>query len=423
MPSPLVAKQLDSYRQATARTNIWEGSVRSSKTVSSLLAWLQFTRHGPPGNLLMVGRTERTLRRNVIDPLVEWLGDKRCRYVAGAGELHLLGRKVYIAGANDETSQEKIRGLTLVGAYVDEVSTVPESFWTMLMSRLSIAGARVFGTTNPDSPGHWLKRDWLDRAGLHLTGNGTLHHRSDEDALDLARFSFRLADNPHLPQDYLASLEREFVGLWHRRLILGEWVIAEGAIYDMFDPERHVVAQLPQLVRIVATGIDYGTRNPFHAVQLAQATDGRLVVTREYRHDPSTARRQKTDAEFAQALSAWHQGNQPGWTVVDPSAASFKLQLHQDGHPGVRDARNEVVDGIRLVSSLLARDQLVIHESCQGLLDELPGYSWDDKAAEKGEDKPIKVQDHGCDALRYAIATTRHIWQPHLKRPLQEATP
>lgn len=420
--APLVGKQLTSYRKATARINLWEGSVRSSKTVSSLLAWLWFTRNGPAGNLLMVGRTERTLRRNVIDPLVEMLGDTRCRYVAGSGELHLLGRKVYIAGANDETAQEKIRGLTLIGAYVDEVSTVPESFWTMLSSRLSLAGAKLFGTTNPDSPGHWLKKKWLDRGRLHVTGDGTVRHHDDEDTLDLARFSFRLTDNPHLPEDYLAALDREHVGLWRRRLILGEWVIAEGAIYDMYDPVRHVITDLPKLDRTVAVGIDYGTRNPFAALELALDTTGRLVVSREYRHDPSTARRQLTDADFSARLGQWYAEHQPQWTVVDPSAASFKLQLHRDGVRSVVDADNTVLDGIRLVSSLLGNGQLVIHESCTGLIDELPGYSWDDKAAERGEDKPVKVDDHSCDALRYAVATTEQIWRPHLAPPARRDT-
>ena len=79
--SPLTGKQLESVRHATARLDIWEGSVRSSKTISSLIAWLKFVRNAPPGNLLMAGKTERTLKRNILDPLTEMLGDQRCRLV------------------------------------------------------------------------------------------------------------------------------------------------------------------------------------------------------------------------------------------------------------------------------------------------------------------------------------------------------
>lgn len=418
MMEPLVGKQADSVALATCRLNVWEGSVRSSKTVSSLVAWLDFVLHGPAGPLLMVGRTERTLRRNVIDPLTDMLGERRCRYIAGAGELWLLGRRVYVAGANDERAQEKIRGLTLAGAYVDEVSTIPESFWTMLLSRLSLSGARLLGTTNPDTPAHWLLQRYLGRAKLHLTGNGTLHRHHDPERLNLARFSFRLGDNPHLPADYLAALEAEYVGLWYRRYVLGEWVIAAGAVYDMFDPARHVAATLPPISQVLGWGVDYGTANPTHAVELALTTDGRLAVTREWRHDPAHAGRQLSDADQATALAAWAGPARPRWVAVDPSAASFRLTLHQAGWGGLQPADNEVADGIRLVASLLATDQLLIHESCTGLLEELPSYSWDDKAAQRGEDKPVKADDHGCDALRYAAATLHPHWYDRLARRL-----
>src|SRR5690606_26825491 len=146
---------------ATARTNVWEGSVRSGKTIASLLAWLLYVRQGPAGNLAMIGKTERTLKRNVIDVLVEMLGERRCRHNRGEGELNLLGRRIYLAGANDARSEDKIRGLTLAGAYVDEASLVPEAFWSMLLTRLSVEGARLFATSNPDNPHHWLMRSYL----------------------------------------------------------------------------------------------------------------------------------------------------------------------------------------------------------------------------------------------------------------------
>lgn len=430
---PLAPKQAASVQLAQARLNIWEGSVRSSKTVISSQRFLRFVRDAPPGDLLMAGRTERTLLRNVINPLIDRLGQARARYVAGTGELWLLGRRVYVAGGNDESSQERIRGMTLVGAYVDEATTLPESFWTMLVSRLSVEGAQLFATTNPDAPAHWLKKRWLDRAALHLPGAGrAVRHpctvcgwtqcppgRCDDDQrLNLARFSFRLTDNPYLPPDYVRQISREYVGLWYRRYILGEWVVAEGAVYEMFDPARHVVARLPHgewIARELGTGVDYGTRNPFAAIRLAITNRGRLYVAGEWGHNPDTARRQLTDADFSTQLRAWlgrHGGD--GWLCVDPSAASFKVQLHRDGARSVTDADNAVGDGIRTVASLLGTDRLVIDQSATGLLDELPGYSWDDKAAAKGEDRPIKVNDHYCDALRYAVATTEPLWQPYL---------
>lgn len=428
---PLAGKALESVRLATARLNIWEGSVRSSKTVSSLLAWLKFARESPPGNLIMVGKTERTLKRNIIDPLVEWLGKDRCNLVAGSGELWLLGRRVYVCGANDERAQEKIRGLTLLGAYVDEVSTAPASFWSMLLSRLSLDGARLFGTSNPDSPAHWLMRDYLSRASLWLDHHGNLLRSEGDDRLDLARFSFRLADNPHLSGAYIEALSREFVGLWRKRFIEGLWVAAEGAIYDMWDEERHVADVVPPITRWLCAAIDYGTTNPFHAVLLglgahADGPGSCLYGVAEWRWDSRQRRRQLTDMEYLTEVGGWLNsvrfpgtrlhGPRPDYLVIDPSAASFKVAAFQAGWNAV-DGDNAVPDGIRLVSSLLAAGGLKFSRAgCPAVIEEFPSYSWDDKAALKGEDKPVKINDHGLDAVRYGCATTRGLW--HNRIPL-----
>ncbi len=436
--APLTGKARRAVALATADVNVWEGSVRSGKTVSSLLAWMQFVRTGPAGNLLMTGKTERTLRRNIIDPIVEMLGPNRVQINSGAGELTLFDRKIYLAGANDERSQDKIRGLTLAGAYIDEASTAPESFWAMLLTRMSVEGARLYATTNPEGPRHWLKVDYLDRACLHLTGPGDLRKKPidpDDDTnrgpTNLHRFSFRLTDNPNLPPGYVDAMMRQFTGLWRRRYIDGDWVAADGAIYETFDPDIHVVDALPPIVRWLACGVDYGTTNPFAALMVGVGADNRLYVVSEYRYDSTYTRRTKTDGEYSQDMLGWlgkirvpHSkpavyGVHPQWLCVDPSAASFVAQMYRDGLTPT-PARNSVNDGIRQVAMLLAADRLRVHRSCTGLIDEIPGYVWDPKKTEDGIDAPLKADDHSCDALRYAIATTEVIWRPLLKRPLRD---
>ena len=387
-------KALRSLDESTARINIWHGAVRSGKTITSLVRWIEYVATAPPGDLLLAGKTERTVYRNVIAPLEQMVGTRRCRYNRGTGELYLAGRRIWVVGANDQRAEGKIRGLTLAGAYGDELTLWPESFFRMLMTRLSVPGAKFFGTTNPDSPFHWLKKDYLDRAG----------------ELDLRHWHFRLDDNPNLPADYIAALEREYTGLWRRRFVLGEWVVAEGAVYDMFDPDRHVVDELPRILRRW-WGIDYGTTNPFVCIELGLGDDQRLYVAREWRWDSARKGRQRTDAEYSRALAEWAGPERPERIYYDPSAASFGQQLWRDGWSGVREADNAVLDGIRAVAALLAADRLRIHRSCEGLLGELQGYSWDPKAQERGEDRPLKQADHGPDALRYVVMGTRSVWR------------
>lgn len=413
---------LRSMVESTARINIWQGSVRSGKTVTSLLRFLMAVAAAPTsGRILVFGKTREAIARNVFavigDPALFGPLARLVHYNPGAATATILGRTVDVLGANDAKAEPKVRGMTLCLAYGDELTTIPEAFFTQVLARLSVAGAQLFGTTNPDSPAHWLRKKYLLRVG----------------ELNLRTWHSTLDDNPHLDLQYVADLKREYVGLWYKRFILGEWRQAEGAVFDMFDEDRHVVSVLPKIHRWISLGIDYGTRNATAALILAAGQDGRLYLTHEWRHDPATARRQVTDSSLSRELRAWLKGLEvpgasglkgvvPEWTVVDPSAASLRLQLHEDGMtPALAD--NSVLDGIRLMSSLFGNDQLKVHASCRGLLDEIPGYSWDDKAAERGADAPIKADDHSIDAARYAIKTPEVLWRPLIRSDFALAAP
>ncbi len=414
--SPPTGKQARSIVESTARLNVWDGSVRSGKTIGSLIRWLHYTvADSPDGELLMVGKTERTLKRNVLDPIAEMIGGD-IRVLTGTGEARLFGRRVYIAGANDERAELKVRGMTLAGVYGDELTTWPQSFFQQVTTRISVKGSKLFGTTNPDGPQHWLKKDYLDRT----------------DDLNLRRFHFALEDNPSLDPAYVADLKKEFTGLWYKRFILGEWVQAEGAIFDMWDQDKYVVrGRFPRVEEACYDGkgrllpgfagphmtrkwlgIDYGTVNPFSALLFGLGEDGKVYVMSELRWDSRKTNRQKTDSEYSADLRDWLRFNDAytEWVYVDPSAASFVQQLWRDGLEGVRPAQNAVIDGIRITSTAIAQDRIRVHESCKGLIDEIPGYVWDAKAQKRGEDKPIKTEDHSVDAMRYGLASTQFMW-------------
>lgn len=286
--------------------------------------------------------------------------------------------------------------MTAAGAYVDELTLLPEEFFSQLLARLSVPGAKLFATTNPDGPAHWARKKFLLR----------------QNTLDLRSWHFTLDDNPALDPAYVEALKNEYTGLWYRRFILGEWCLAEGAIYSMWDDTKHVVTDktMPKIVGYLAAGIDHGATNPFHAVLVGLGVDNRLYVTSEWQWDAKIRRQDLSDVQLSERVRSWLGGIEPEYVVVDPSAKQFRVQLGRDG-VDVTKGNNDVVDGIRAVGSLLSLDKLRVHESCQHLIDEIPGYSWDDVAAERGEDQPIKVDDHGLDALRYAIYTTRSLWR------------
>lgn len=411
---PLVGKAKQALGHK-ASVVAYEGSVRSSKTWTALIEWLEYCRRGPAGPLLMTGRTERTVVTNMVMPLQTMLGDKRVKLNRGLGSVNILGRECMIVGADNEAAVTKIQGRTLAGAIIDEASTLPEMYVNMLYSRLSIEGAQMWLTSNPESPAHWLKTQWLDRARLWIDAAGVEHVRElgDPDdpqgVIDLVRVSFKLEDNPSLPPTYVARIKAAYTGLWYKRFILGEWCVAAGAIYAEWDPDRHVVAasKLPNIGRLVGVGIDYGDTAPTRGVMLGVSAEPRprLVAVDEW-----APAKGLTQAALSGDLRRWIGTRKPEWIAVDPAAAGFRNQLFVDGMSNTMMANNAVLDGIRTVASLLGTDGLVVSDVCVELAKEIPGYVWDPKATAKGKDEPIKANDHSVDALRYVVASTRSLW-------------
>jgi PBSX family phage terminase large subunit len=406
--------QQRSIAWSDARINIWSGTIRSGKTVASLLRFAMAVAAAGPGVITVTSKTFDTAYRNVfatlMDPAVMGSAAVMTDYTRGAPTATVLGREVDVITANDKRAEGRLRGATILIAYVDEITMIPKQFWDTLLGRMSGHGATLFGTTNPDAPGHWLNTGFLLPDGA---GFGSVAH-----------FVLTLADNPGLAPEYVEAIKREYTGLWYDRMILGKWCMAQGAIYDGWNPSINVVDTVPRIERWICDGVDYGTTNPFHAVKLGIGPDpagGRaLYVTDEWRYDSKIKHRQMTDVEYSREYRAWSESSPYGggatvraeYVAVDPSAASFRVQLYRDGWQSVA-AKNEVAGdggGLRTVSSLISAGKLKIARHCKHLIAEIPGYSWDDDAAQKGHDEPVKINDHGCDALRYAAKTTEPLW-------------
>lgn len=394
---PRGGKAYQSIVRSTGRINLWDGAVRSGKSWASVLRWLDFIASVPKGmNLMMVGKTERTLYRNIITVMQELCGPENIFFNQGRSELKVFGRTIFTSSANDESSQDKIRGITLAGAYGDEISLWPESYFKMLLSRLSVRGAKAFFTTNPDSPYHYLKREYIDK----------INDLNNEETPDLFRyFHFTLDDNPTLDPVYVASLKKEYTGIFYKRFIDGEWALAEGAVYDVWDTDVHV-QDINKNFRYYVVGCDYGTNNPTAFVMVGfDHFKGPFYVVKEFYYDSRRdGNRQKSDAEYADELAKFVTGYRVSAIYLDPSAASFAAELRRKGL-FTSPADNSVMDGIRFVGSCLAGKRLYVDKSCRNIIMEFSSYVWDDKAALKGEDKPMKDHDHALDALRYVLYT------------------
>jgi PBSX family phage terminase large subunit len=391
----LTDKQARAIRESNARINILHGAMRSGKTVGALWRWIKFIGNSPDGDLIMIGKSIGSLYRNMIRPLQELLGSQMF-YSSGKHEVDIWDKKIFCFGAFDESSEGILRGLTAAGALGDEVTLWPKSFFYTMLSRLSVKGAKFFGTTNTDSPYHYLKTEFLDRTGL-----------------DLYQLQFKLEDNAdNLPPEYIENLKKEFIGLWYKRFIDGLWVAAEGAIYDFWDEKIYCLPSMPVKATSMSVAVDYGTGNPtvFLLFGENQNSMPKCWCEREYYYDSVAMGRQKTDDEYADDFIKWLSLDTPLVTTVycDPSALSFIVALKKKlAAKGIflkfPEVDNTVIDGIRFQASMLQRKEYMVCKGCTHTIQEYGAYSWDKKAQLKGEDKPMKMHDHTKDPERYYL--------------------
>lgn len=383
-----------------ARINVLEGSVRSGKTVAMIPKWVEYVRYGPAGLLLMTGVSKDTIYDNVLLDLFETVGKENYTYNKQSGELILYGRRIKVLGAKDEGSEKYLRGKTIAGAYCDELSLMPEKFFKQLLNRMSVKGAKLYGTTNPDAPFHYLYKEYI----------------TDEAKIDsgmVAVWHFILEDNANLDHEYIDFIKKAYTGMWYKRMILGLWVNADGVIYDMWHDdmlfeEKDLKPYFKDNTRRYIS-IDYGTTNPMVFLDIYDDGEG-VWVMKEYYYDSKKEQRQKTDAEYLEDLKAFVGDEYPDAVIIDPSAASFKVVLQNAGFR-VKEADNSVNDGIRVTSMMMNLWRLRIHKNCLNTLLEIQSYIWDEKARDRGEEKPLKMFDHTADALRYFCKTIIPKWR------------
>ncbi|CAM3902392.1 MULTISPECIES: PBSX family phage terminase large subunit [Paenibacillus] len=373
-----------------------EGAIRSGKTIAmidSFITW-SLDKHRDQ-NFIIAGKSMGALKRNVLEPMFQILTAKGIDYHYHRSENPhvVIGTNTYyLFGANNESSQDVLQGLTAAGAYLDEVALFPQSFVDQAIGRCSAEtdgnSAKIFFNCNPGGPYHWFKLEYIDKA--------------KEKKIYVLHFS--MEDNLSLSQKVKERFYRMFSGVFFKRYILGLWVMAEGVIYDMFDRDKHVVPAEDRPYTQYYVSCDYGTQNPT-TFGLWGLSRGVWYKVKEYHYDGRASSRQKTDEEYCDDLIEFVGDLKLQGVIVDPSAASFIAALKKRRRFRVVQAVNDVIDGIRNVASALSEGLIKYNDCCTETFREFSSYVWDEKAAARGEDKPLKENDHQMDGDRYFVNT------------------
>ena len=384
-------KEIFRFIETDETALVCDGSVRSGKTTIMSLAFVSWAMANyNRTNFAICGKTVQAAERNILKPLMEIDGLMFALSISYKVSTRVLtircGDRVnwfYLFGGKDESSYMLIQGITLAGVLFDEVALMPQSFVNQALSRaISFEKPKYFFNCNPESPNHYFYKEWIENQRP-----GTRH------------IHFLLEDNPILTEQMIERTKSMYTGVFYDRYILGKWVLAEGLIYPMFG-QGNITDEVPESGEYYIS-CDYGTLNPFSA-GLWCVTDKKAVRIREYYYSGREKQSSKTDEEYYTELEKLAGELPVESVIVDPSAASFIETIRRHGRFSVRKAKNDVLDGIRLTSTLLKNGVIQICSNCKDAIREFGLYRWDEEST---EDKPKKENDHAMDEIRYFCST------------------
>lgn len=370
---------------------ICDGAVRSGKTFCMTLSFILWSFYDfCGGDFALCGKTIRSLRRNMVVPVIPLLKSLgfECADRASQNILEITRgarkNRFYLFGGKDEGSASLIQGMTLSGVLFDEVALMPRSFVEQALARCSVYGSRFWFNCNPEYPEHWFYREWIKKA-------------REKNALYL---HFTMRDNPSLSQKVIKRYESLYSGVFYDRFVKGKWVAVHGAVYP-FMADENMYCDKPPECEEYALSCDYGTVNP-----ASFGLWGRLGKSwyrlDEYYFNSRREGFQKTDEEHYDALCALAGERKIRAVAVDPSAASFIEVIRRHGRFDVLPAKNSVIDGIRKTQQALRDGTVKICRGCTAIRREFSLYRWDGSGR---NDLPVKENDHAMDDMRYFVAT------------------
>ncbi len=371
---------------------ICDGSIRSGKTVCMSISFILWSFYKFNNSAFaLCGKTIRSLKRNVVTPILPLLNSMgfSCKQKISENllEISYNGRTnlFYLFGGKDESSAALIQGMTLSGVLFDEVALMPRSFVDQALARCSVYGSKFWFNCNPEYPGHWFYKEWILKTTLR---NAFYLH-------------FTMDDNPSLSTALKERYKRLYSGTFYQRFIEGKWVAVEGLIYPYmtFDYSFHDIPNTK--FSRYALSCDYGIVNPT-SCGLWGESNGIWYRIDEYYYDSRKEGETRTDEEHYQYICDMINEKNISCMTVDPSAASFITLIKRHGKINVIPAKNNVVDGIREVSTALKKGDIKICKNCTNSVREFSLYRWQDNGS---RDTPVKENDHAMDDIRYFVTT------------------
>ena len=384
---------------------ICDGTIRSGKTSVITIAFVLWAMSSFKNKTFIIAsKSVTSAERNIIKPLMEIAYLHRqydIAYYRATNTLKVTRgnntQYFYVFGGKDEASYQTVQGVTAAGAFLDEVVLMPESFVNQVLARCSVPNSKFWFSCNPEGPEHWFYKEWIQKY--------------EEKNCQYLHFS--MADNPSLDSKIIARYEALYEGVFYQRYILGQWVQAEGIIYDKFanNMDRYLIDKVPQDLIFINVGVDFGGNKSATAFVATGFTPMlRQVVVLDAIRITKKLDPEQLDQEFAAfAEDVWAKYGKAFNTRCDNAEpvlirglknAAIKKRLRTNIKLALKKPIN---DRIELVARLLGQDRIkFMRSTTEPLQYGLKTAVWNEKQEGKRLDNGQSDIDI-LDAFEYSI--------------------
>lgn len=391
-----------SFVEDTNDETAYIGGVGSGKTVGGLMRLSRHIFEWNPGETVAVVSPTVPMMRNVIVPeMRKWnlLDRDGVEYRRSENTIEYPnGTIVILESANNDRKIERLRGLNLAAAWLDEPAEHQHRTYKILGDRLRTGNYRNLFVTGTPKGYNWVHEEFADIDPFHTesVGQGTLIQNDHTTTI----YGIPTDANRTLPDDYIESRKRQHTGASYEQEILGSFTQFEGLVYPWFS-EDHIIPteDVPSPsggdYEEVIYGVDWGHNNP--ATILTLVRQGEMWIATEEWYQ-----RRVTVNDHSRELESMQDKWGAGTIYCDPSEPANIETLSRDGLAAEK-AKNDVTPGIQHITSL--RENFRVAASCQNLRNEFSQYRYKDNDE---SDRPVKQNDHLLDSLRYALFTHNH---------------
>lgn len=328
---------------------------------------------------ILAGYSSNSINTNIIASIENEFGINIP--VDRHGHYHLFDVEIVPAYTGSIRGIGSIRGATAYGALIDEGTLADQGVFQEIINRCSIEGARIVVTSNPDAPTNFIKTEYID---------------NHDPKARIKVFNFTIFDNNFLSKDYVDALVAATPsGMFYDRSILGQWVTADGIVYQDFNKDTMVVDEAPDNLEYYC-GVDWGFAKGHENVITVMGDDLDTDISYLIGVYKSTGKYIDYWVDIAQQIQDKRGYGINFWC---DSARPEYVSYFQQQDIQARNADKSVMDGIEYCSSRIKLGKFKVLRSCADpFLDDLYQYVWDPV---KGV--PKKEHDNVMDSFRYGL--------------------